>query len=234
MLTDNDILIIQGKVDDTLTEKEEAVFHALTGSNPDAAALYEELLCVQQKLRDDAARIPAMDVTGSVMSAIRHKAGVSAVFPGVLKKYYAFAALFVLVFALGVLAANYLIPPLGSLNNEELTGTMAGKHTDAFKDQEAGVEIDLEAYRKEGLLIYTLFVKSRDSLHVEFVSGRDHSESLYFKRIWPGNEPETGLIQDRHVYAVCGENAIFTITNPPVHSEMFFLSNGKLIHKIHF
>ena len=149
MLTDNDILIIQGKVDDTLTEKEEAVFHALTGSNPDAAALYEELLCVQQKLRDDAARIPAMDVTGSVMSAIRHKAGVSSVFPGVWRKYYAFAALFVLVFALGVLAANYLIPPLGSINNEELSGTMAGKHTDAFKDQEAGVEIDMEAYRKE-------------------------------------------------------------------------------------
>ncbi len=234
MLTDNDILIIQGKVDDTLTEKEEAVFHALTGSNPDAAALYKELLCVQQKLRDDAARIPAIDVTGDVMSAIRHKTRVSAVFPGVWKKYYAFAALFILVFALGVLAANYLIPPLGSLNNEELTGTMAGKHTDAFKDPGAGVEIDMEAYRKEGLLIYTLFVKSRDSLNVEFIPGQDQSESVYFKRIWPGNEQETSLMQDRHVYAVCGENAIFTITNPPVHSEMFFLSNGKLIHKINF
>jgi hypothetical protein len=42
------------------------------------------------------------------------------------------------------------------------------------------------------------------------------------------------LIQDRQVYAVCGENAIFTITNPPGNTELFFLSNGKRVHKIKF
>ncbi len=234
MLTDNDILIIQKKVGGTLTAKEEDLFRELTASNPEAGKLYKELLNVQRTLRDDVSGIPDVDVTGDVMATIKRKSTVKNVFLAGWKRYYAYAALVVLVFTLGVLAANYLIPPLGTWNNEELAGTMAGQHAASFKDHEEGIEIEMEKYRNEGLLVYMLFVTSRDSLNVEFVPGQEHSEILYFKRIWPGNEPEALLEQNHNEDLVCGENAIFTLANPPVDSEMFFSKNGKLIHKIMF
>ncbi len=234
MLTNDDILIIQKKVDGTLTEQEETVFRALTASNPRAAELYKELLRVQQKLRDDAAGIPDVDVTGDVMAAIKRKSTVKKVFLAGWKRFYAYAALLVLVFTLGVLAANYLIPPLGTWQQEDIAGTMTGKHTSAYKDHEEGIEIDMEAFRKEGLFVNTLFVKSRDSLKVDFIPGQNHSENLFFRRIWPGNNPEPHVERTHYVYGVCGELAIFTITNPPVGSEILFTKNGIRMHKIVF
>ncbi|MFA5302649.1 MAG: hypothetical protein WC395_08190 [Bacteroidales bacterium] len=234
MLTDKDILIIQKKIDGTLTSKEEDLFRELTGSNPDAGALYKELLHVQQTLHEDVSRIPAVDVTGNVMAAIKRKSTVKKVsLPG-WKRYYAYAALLVVVFTLGVLAANYMIPPLGTWKNEDIAGTMAGKHTSAFKDHDEGIEIDVEEFRKEGLFVNTLFVKSRDSLKVEFIPGQDHSEIIFFRRIWPGNETEPHVERSHYVYGVCGEFAIFTITNPPVASEIIFTKNGTCMHKIIF
>jgi len=210
MLTDDDILLIQRKVDGTLTEQEETVFIALTGSNPEAAALYKELLCVQQQLYDDAAGIPAIDVTADVMGTIRQKSRMSHVFGGGWKKYYAYAALLVLVFTLGVLAANYLIPPLHTWQQEDIAGTMTAKQDADFKDDKNGIEIHMATYRKPGSFVNTLIVNSRDSLMVEF------------------------LKQDHSVYAFYGKNAIFTITNPPVASTIIFSQNGKQIHKIKF
>ena len=224
MLTNDDILIIQRKVDGTLTEQEETVFHALTASNPRAAELYKGLLCVQQKLRDDAAGIPAVDVTVDVMAAVEHKTKVRNVFLYGWKRYYAYAALFVLVFTLGVLAANYVIPPLGTWQQEDIAGTMTGKRAANFKDDKNGIEIHMEEYRKAGSFVNTLFVSSRDSLMVEFV----------LENNTPGNEPEPHLEQNHSVYAVYGKNAIFTITNPPVASTIIFTQNGKQVHKIKF
>ncbi|HRW94655.1 MAG TPA: hypothetical protein P5167_02290 [Bacteroidales bacterium] len=234
MLTDDDILLIQRKVDGTLTEHEETVFHALTASNPRAAELYKELLCVQQKLRDDAAGIPTVDVTGDVMAAVERKTKVRNVFLYGWKSLYAYAALFILVFTLGVLAANYLIPPLGTWQQEDIAGTMTRKHTSAYKDHEEGIEIDMEAFRKEGLFVNALFVKSRDSLKVEFIPGQNHSENFFFRRIWPGNNSEPHVERAHYVYGICGEYAIFTITNPPVDSEILFTKNGTRMHKIVF
>jgi hypothetical protein len=234
MLTDKDILIIQKKVDGTTTSKEEGYFRELTGSNPEAGALYKELLHVQQTLRNDVSRIPTVDVTGDVMAAIKRKSTVKKVFLAAWKRSYAYAALLVLVFTLGVLAANYLIPPAGTWNNEDIAGTLAGKHTSAYKNHEEGLEIDMEAFRKEGLFVNALFVKSRDSLKVEFIPGQNHSENLFFRRIWPGNNPEPHVERSHYVYGVCGEFAIFTITNPPVDSEILFTKNGTRMHKIVF
>ncbi len=234
MLTDNDILIIQKKVDGTLTANEEELFRELTASNPHAEDLYKELLCVQQNLLDNAAGIPSVDLTDDVMAAIRRKSKTHNVFLAGWRRYYAYAALVVLVFTLGVLAANYLIPPAGTWQQEDIAGTMTGKHPSSFADREEGVEIEMEEYRKDELLVYTLFVTSRDSLEVEFIQGQDNAEILYFRRIWPGDKPELPAKQDHSMHPVCGENVIFTVTNPPVDSEIIFTKKGKQIHKIRF
>jgi hypothetical protein len=168
------------------------------------------------------------------MAAIKRKSTVKKVFLAGWKSFYAYAALLVLVFTLGVLAANYLIPPLGTWQQEDIAGTMTGKHTSAYKDHEEGIEIDMEAFRKEGLFVNTLFVKSRDSLKVDFIPGQNHSENLFFRRIWPGYNPEPHDERTHYVYGVCGELAIFTITNPPVGSEILFTKNGIRMHKIVF
>nr|HPJ82412.1 hypothetical protein [Bacteroidales bacterium] len=63
MLTEKDILLIQNKVDGTLSRREEDQFAALLEASPQAVDLYRKLLGVHEEMYSSAARIPEIDIT---------------------------------------------------------------------------------------------------------------------------------------------------------------------------
>jgi len=217
MLNDKYIDIIQNKVDGVLSANEEAVFQDLINASPEAKELYEELLNTHRALRQNASEIPPVTFTADVMRRIKGNPARRQAVTG-SGRFYAFAAMLVLVFVLGILAAYYLPAPDKFRLSGDLSGTMARK--------ENGVEIDVQEYNRNGFRMYLIAVSAKDSLYVEFSNADGpgclnvaHTDGIIAERT--DNEP--GLL-----YVLRG-NVIFTLSNAPAASELIFSTKDKQI-----
>ena len=216
MLNDRYIDIVQNKVDGVLPANEEDVFQELMKISPEAKDLYKDLLKTHRILQDNAGEIPPVSFAPDIMQRIKGKTARKKVLTG-SGRFYAHAAMLVLVLVLGVLAAYYLTSPNKFGLNGDLSGTMARKN---------GVEIDVQEYNKTGFRMYLISVTSKDSLYVEFTS-TDGPECLNVVHSDGTLAERTGNESDVH-YVLKG-NAIFTLSNAPTASELVFYTKEKQI-----
>lgn len=217
MLNDKHLDIIQKKVDGVLSANEEAVFQDLINASHEAKELYEELLNTHRALQQNASEIPPVTFTADVMRRIKGKTARKQVFTG-SGRFYAFAAMLVLVFVLGILAAYYLTAPDKFRLSGDLSGTMARK--------ENGVEIDVQEYNRNGFRMYLIAVSAKDSLYVE-LSNADGPGCLNVAHKDGTLNKCAGNESDAH-YVLKGY-AIFTLSNAPAASELIFSTKDKQI-----
>jgi len=226
MLTEKDILLIQNKVDGTLSRREEDQFAALLEASPQAVDLYRKLLGVHEEMYSSAARIPEIDITNRVMHRIKGKTFLHRLFTG-NGRVYAYAASLVLFFVLGVLAAMYLIPSLRNLSQDQLTGTMARKEPSSWKYSDKKIDIEVQQHQKAGLLIYWLSVFSADTLELEFTPAGTSMTDNWLKIINTDGLALKVEKPDHKISYICKGNTVFALTDPPDRSSLTFSLEGK-------
>lgn len=233
MLTEKDILLIQNKVDGTLSRHQEELFASLVESSSQANDLYAKLLALHREMNERADLIPEVDITQEVMRRIADKSFFHRMFSGSVK-IYAFAASLVLVFILGALAVTFLIPSVRNLPEDQLSGTMAPKEPSLWTYHDKGIDIEVQQYRRVGLQVYWVSVFSANNLNIVFSSQGEPVADGMMKIIDSDDLVREVEDPDRGLSYICRGNVIFALAGPPDLSCLTFFLNGKQVFRMVF
>ena len=219
MLKAKDEIIIQCKIDGTLTDAETVRFNELIETSHEARALYRQLLALHKALEDDSKDIPTTDVSENVMQMISTKTKVNRQFPkqsGTFtmhfrKNFLVYAAMLLLGLVIGSLA-TYLKTSSDTWSDiTAVTGTIVQSHEKAYLYNKNGTKIKMQQFNSDSFHLLTYAVNTKDTVYCT-ISGI-------------GNE-----LTEKNVELLLAEG-IFQLTSAS-EGELKYLCVGKTIFQI--
>ena len=173
MLKAKDEIIIQCKIDGTLTEAETARFNKLIETSPEARALYRQLLDLHHVLQADSKEIPLRDISGDVMQLLSEKTTAKRQLPkhsGAFsiqfrKNFLAYAAILLLGLVIGSLA-TYLRTSTETWSDiTAVTGTMVQSHETAYLYNKNGTKIKMQQFNSDSFHLLTYAINTKDTVY---------------------------------------------------------------------
>lgn len=167
-----DEIIIQNKIDGTLSAREEERFNELIKTSPEARRLYHNLANLQHSLEDDSMKIPTIDLSQGIMQAVEARQGTQSPAPKkpviftltYRSQLLAYAAMLVVGLVIGSIAM-YIGAGSKTPANRDISGTMAKNTGTDYYYSEAGTEIKVQGFKSDEFQIVTIAVNTVDSIY---------------------------------------------------------------------
>jgi len=167
-----DELIIQNKIDRSLSAEEEERFNKLIATSSMARKFYADLLTLQQSLESDSKRIPLVDFSTKIMSEVKGKQ--IQLKPEIHKSQFrilpfrtnflAYAAILLIGLVIGSMA-TYLATSTHQIADErQFSGTISSLPALNFDYYQDGTQIKVQELLTPEVKIMTVFIHTEETI----------------------------------------------------------------------
>ena len=230
-----DEILIQKKIDGTLSNNEEKAFHNLMTNSSEAADLYNKLKLIDQQLKSDVVDMPQIDISSSVMdkvSEIRTRAKAITFSSQNVMKY---AAVLLLGLLIGSAFSMLILNDESLSNKQHLSGTMVARQGSVVLYSKGPIKISQQSISATNFSINIFEVETSSVIEFEI-----HDKA--------GNFDKQNIIAVQNSYHINNayfENGTYTgrIKGPVVFQlnafrnnqlELVFTSENEVLAKVNF
>lgn len=168
-------IIIQSKIDGTLSAEEEKQFDNLIRSSEEARNLYNELAGLDQSLKHDAESIPVIDFSGEIMENVSTDVKTIKMTSVILKRWLSYAAVLAVGLFIGGLGVYVGTSSFDTPDVRQISGTMTKPSDGKLVYSKDGNEIEIQQTEYGKWKLLTVAVTSLDNIDIEIT---DETEKL--------------------------------------------------------
>jgi hypothetical protein len=239
-LEKQDEMIIQNKIDGTLSAQEEKRFKELISTSAEARRLYQSLLNLHLSLKHDSKGIPSIDFSHEIMETVEEKrfaskkkrSGLFPFIPG--NQFPAYAALLLVGLFIGSMVTYLAVSPGKNQSLMSISGTMAKTSENESAYQEAGTVIKVREFESGEFSLLTVAVNTIDSVYCTIPYTGEKLTEQAVNLLFSSGKFELVKETDRELSYLCIGNNIFIINKNiiPVTSSIRFIKRNKLMYQI--
>lgn len=165
-LEPKDELLIQNKIDGSLSAGEEIWFDKLIENSPQARKFYEDLLILQKAMESDSKSIPSVDFTEEIVPAVKSKQkppkpemSTSQFWIFLTNaNFMAYAAILLVGLVIGSLVTNRGIPSGQMPDERQFSGTISALPALNFDYNQDGTQIKVQELLTPKVKITTVYI----------------------------------------------------------------------------
>jgi hypothetical protein len=240
-ISKQDQVIIQKKIDGTLSAGEEGQFKVLIETSPEARNFYRKMAILHRTMEFNSSQVPEIDYSEEIMQKVwakeitrRPLTGKIHLFTSVShRQFLSYAAILVIGIIFGSLAtyigtAHFSVP-----DANEISGTIAKPGGNGYSWNKAGTGITVQNYENGNFRMLLIDVKTNDTIFCHIQDEQKTVTSGNIKLLFSDGLFQTAKQDEKELSYQCSGQCVFLVNNvgPFERGRIRFTRNNHLIYE---